>query len=188
MKQSIATCLLTLVTNIAVAEEAISISGTFNLTSESTKAEHTATDCALTHLPLPEPPPEGQMFQLQMLSGQSAAAGPRVMVAGFVTANGSAHGTFGYRDDQDQQWFPSGEKLDGQQTLTITLDSKPFNKWVAAADRSKGEYLAELEFSTSTPLVIFTNAGIKPAGQTTASYTGQCWITIPWLPEGLYLQ
>lgn len=188
MKLILALSTLLFTASLAAAEEATKITGTFNLATKNISEEHQVPDCSLTHLPLPKPPPEGQMFQLQMLSSQSQMVGSRVMVAGFVAADDSVKGTFGYRDAQGQQWLPSGEALDEQQALTLSLDGKPFNQWVAAADRTKGEYLAQLEFSIETPLMIFSETGLKPAGQTTASFQGQCWITIPWLPEGLYLQ
>lgn len=164
------------------------LSGDFVLKAPIGAFEHQVPDCSLTHFHLPKPPPEGQMFQLQMLSSQSASAGSRIMLAGFVAANDEAVGTFAYRDAQNRQWLPGADDLDKQQALTLTLDGKPFNQWVAAADRSKIEYQAELSFSTTTPLTILTNKGIQPVGEVTASYQGQCVISIPWLPAGIDLQ
>jgi hypothetical protein len=173
---------------LCCAEEAPTLTGQFVLKAPIGAFEHQVPDCSLIHFHLPKPPPEGQMFQLQMLSSQSAASGSRIMVAGFVAENDEAEGTFAYRDAQDRQWLPGGEDLSEQQALTLTLDGKPFNEWVATADRTQSEYLVDLSFSTTTPLVIFTNTGMQPVGEVTASYQGQCTVSIPWLPEGMNLQ
>lgn len=173
---------------LSFAAESTALTGEFVLKAPIGGFEHQVPDCNLTHFHLPKPPPEGQMFQLQMLSSPSASAGSRIMLAGFVAANDEAVGTFAYRDAQNRQWLPGGADLDEQQTLTLTLDGQPFNQWVAAADRTKIEYLAELSFSTTTPLTILTNRGIQPVGDVTASYQGQCVVSIPWLPAGIDLQ
>lgn len=173
---------------LGFAAEQTTLTGEFVLRAPTGAFEHQVPDCSLTHFHLPKPPPEGQMFQLQMLSSGSAMSGPRIMVAGYVAANDEAAGTFAYRDAQDRQWMPAFDDIDGQQALSLTLDGKPFNQWIAAADRTKIEYLAELSFNTTTPLTILTNTGMQPVGEVTASYQGQCVVSIPWLPAGIDLQ
>lgn len=173
---------------LGFAAEQATLTGEFVLKAPIGSFEHQVPDCNLTHFHLPKPPPEGQMFQLQMLSSQSASAGSRIMLAGFVAANDEAVGTFAYRDAQNRQWLPGGADLDEQQALTLTLDGQPFNQWVAVADRTKIEYLAELSFTTTTPLTILTDTGMQPVGDVTASYQGQCVVSIPWLPAGIDLQ
>lgn len=180
-RQWIAALITSLSSALCCAEELPTLTGQFVLKAPTGAFEHQVPDCSLIHFHLPKPPPEGQMFQLQMLSS-------RIMVAGFVATSDAVEGTFTYRDAQDRQWLPSGEDLAEQQALTLSLDGQPFNTWVAAADRTQSEYLVDLSFSTTTPLAIFTNTGMQPVGKATASYQGQCNISIPWLPEGMDLQ
>ncbi len=180
-KRWIVALLASLSSVLCCAEELPTLTGQFVLKAPIGAFEHQVPDCSLIHFHLPKPPPEGQMFQLQMLSS-------RIMVAGFVDTNDEAEGTLTYRDAQDRQWLPGGEDLAEQQELALSLDGQPFNTWIAAADRTQSEYLVDLRFSTTTPLVIFTNTSMQPVGEVTANYQGQCNVSIPWLPEGMDLQ
>ncbi len=162
--------------------------GTLTINTADHNIEHRVPDCTLLHFHLPNPDPEGQIFSLEMLRSQSAASGPRVALAGTVNTQGLAKGTFGYRDDNDQQWLPAGEDLDAQQSMTLAIDGKPLPAWVETADRSKSEYVVELLIKTQTPLAAFTNSGLTSIGTATVEYKGQCTLNIPWLPDNLFTQ
>ncbi len=182
--QLVATGLSLLLCSWAAAET----TGTLELALAGEITEHPVPDCMLLHFHLPEPDPEGQIFSLEMLRSQSASSGPRIAVAGSVAEDGSAKGTFSYRDDNNVQWLPAGDDLDEMQTIRLRVDGKTLPQWVAAADRSKNEVVVNLEFTTITPLAKITNTGIQAMDPTTAKYSGQCTLNIPWLPQSLLTQ